>query len=433
MATDMTNAVTGALMGAAVGDALGSCVDGAKAGMIKNACRTLSDYIDPAEIFGREKSFKWRKPGLYTSITQQAMAVSESLVGDRGVRPEKTAARFLSLCGNSESPYGIFRMPDRNLRAALDALREGLPWDRAGSEYPGAGAAARIAPVALHLIERESALPDAVMRLSLITHRSVPAVSAAAAVAQMVMRLAAVAPDDFTAKAELIRETAAFCVKIETALCESHTASLPSYARREKYYFSDMLMGLADQLGREPAQVEKWIVESSAKNAPEPVARPTHEVACASVVYAIYNALVYSHDFEKAVTVTLNAGGFASAACAITGAIAGALHGAEAIPERWLAGLANRRQVALRAEAFARGRIAGPGAEKFIDMESALTKRENDERTSRMKKSGVELKPKKNREDQFEKLSRPVPVTGKYDGKTYRRDLKKIRKNMPED
>ncbi|NDJ78842.1 MAG: hypothetical protein GYB65_21535, partial [Chloroflexi bacterium] len=56
---------------------------------------------------------------------------------------------------------------------------------------------------------------------------------------------------------------------------------------------------------------------------------------------AVYCVLRYPNNFEKAVGFAARLGGDADTIAAITGAIAGALHGVSAIPARWLDTLEN--------------------------------------------------------------------------------------------
>jgi poly(ADP-ribose) glycohydrolase ARH3 len=60
-----------------------------------------------------------------------------------------------------------------------------------------------------------------------------------------------------------------------------------------------------------------------------------------AVPAAIYAFLAHPDSFEEAVTYAVRLGGDADTIGAMTGAIAGAYHGAAAIPERWLAALEN--------------------------------------------------------------------------------------------
>lgn len=64
--------------------------------------------------------------------------------------------------------------------------------------------------------------------------------------------------------------------------------------------------------------------------------------------------LIFRHNLEEAICAAAVAGGDTDTAGAIVGALAGAYHGASAIPERWLAGIAERE----RLEKVAQGLIS---------------------------------------------------------------------------
>ena len=65
-----------------------------------------------------------------------------------------------------------------------------------------------------------------------------------------------------------------------------------------------------------------------------------------------------STDFEHAVTLAVNMGRDASAAGAVTGALAGAVYGEAGIPERWLDQLQGRERIAAVAERLAEQSLA---------------------------------------------------------------------------
>lgn len=69
-----------------------------------------------------------------------------------------------------------------------------------------------------------------------------------------------------------------------------------------------------------------------------------------SVPMAIYCFLRYLDSFGKCVTYAVNLGGDADTLGAMTGAISGAYHGVEAIPERWLDKLEDRDYIQQLAE-----------------------------------------------------------------------------------
>lgn len=74
---------------------------------------------------------------------------------------------------------------------------------------------------------------------------------------------------------------------------------------------------------------------------------------------AFYAVTAYKESLEEAVTLALNTGGATGPLAALTGALAGAFHGVEAMPQRWLDGLANYekiRETAQRLHRVARSR-----------------------------------------------------------------------------
>jgi poly(ADP-ribose) glycohydrolase ARH3 len=69
-----------------------------------------------------------------------------------------------------------------------------------------------------------------------------------------------------------------------------------------------------------------------------------------SVPTAIYSFLRHSRSFQDAVLYAVNLGGDADTIGAMTGAISGAYHGIEAIPERWRNGLERKDDIEKLAE-----------------------------------------------------------------------------------
>jgi ADP-ribosyl-[dinitrogen reductase] hydrolase len=64
-------------------------------------------------------------------------------------------------------------------------------------------------------------------------------------------------------------------------------------------------------------------------------------------------AVLHRDSFEDAVVEIVNRGGDCDTVAAVTGTLAGALHGADAIPERWLASLVLRERLEKAADGLA--------------------------------------------------------------------------------
>ena len=93
-----------------------------------------------------------------------------------------------------------------------------------------------------------------------------------------------------------------------------------------------------------------------------PVAEAEEIVSSSFVLDTLQTALwtvLHAADFEHAVTIAVNMGNDATAAGAVTGALAGAVYGESGIPERWLDALTVRDRVTAAADKLAA--LAGVG------------------------------------------------------------------------
>ncbi len=423
MSDDPEDRIEGAIMGMAVGDALGASIDKAKPGALSNACKRVTTYVDPEKVFGRQKLYKWRKPGLYSSNTQQALVVLDSLLQDRCLRPEKVGRRMAELAKGAEFRSGVYRGCGRSLSLSLTDLRQGVNWDACGRNSPCNEAAARVVPIALYYRENEDEMVDAAARAALITHRNPIAVSSACAVALLVRRmmfLEEILPGE---GALLMTGLAADCRKHEVVVGDRYANMFFDGYRDLLHLFSDALAGVADRFGSGPVSVGAWIAKNADPHAANTVKRPTLDIALASVVYAIYLSLLKCDCYEDAVLEVVNAGGETAAMGAIAGAAAGALHGTAGLPDRFTSRLANRKQLKVRARSLAARKWNKGRIESLYEMEYGLTGREHDERLARMRRAGVEFPEKK----KTRKMSAPQPIAEKYDAKKFRRQQRRMK------
>lgn len=427
MGIDLKDRIIGTMFGLAIGDALGAPVEGAKQGAIRNAYKKLTDYVDAEGWVGREKIYKWRKPGLYTDDTQQALVLLDSVLQDRGLNPDSAAKRFADLARGAEYRFGVYRGAGSSFKSAIADYRQGITWSACGGNSFGPGAASRIAPVAVYYHKDLDQMAIKVIEASLFTHKNPVGISAALAVAYLISRCLATEELAKEDTAELIVSCADFCRQKEDMLARDYGHYLHEYEDRMLHVISGGLTGLAERIGNDRKRVLEWIVSHAALFSDVELTRPSVKFAPACVVFAIYEALSHPDSIEDAIVSAVNEGGDADTVGAITGAISGALHGVEAIPERWMKNLANRKQLKARAEALAAGKWMPGKLEDLYEMEYGLTGREHEERLARMKKFGVDFPEKKH----LDKLSEPEVIHGKYDRKKQRREIRRFKQWEP--
>ena len=287
----------GALIGTFVGDALGMPVEGWSWERIRQTYGEVREML-PARLGA----------GTYTDDTLLMIALAESLLAQGGrVVPEDLVRRFREVY----DPRRGFGAGMHQLVRLWDA---GVPWEEAarrlfdGGSY-GNGAAMRVAPVGVCFAPDLQAVYEAAVAQARVTHAH-PLAQQAAGLQAMAVALALEAtpatfdPEDFIAELE---------------------AALPASAETLRR----SLMLLLDL--RERWKDRHLIVRKLGNGA----------AAHRSVPTAIYAFITFWRSFEEALVYAVSLGGDTDTLAAMTGAIAGAFHGVQAVPQRWWDALEN--------------------------------------------------------------------------------------------
>ncbi len=289
---NLKSKIVGALVGTMTGDALGMAAEGVPVGAVQARYGELREMVDG-----------WQPAGHYTDDTEMMIGLAESLVE----------------CGRFDAGHAAARLaanfsPDRGYGGGafllLQRMQAGGDWQAlapaqfGGSGSFGNGAAMRMAPIGAFFHDDTEALVAAAEGSSRITHTH--SLGVGGGVAQAVAVALAVradpqsgfAPDAFLA--ELL----------------SLTADYPD--------FQSYLRPVRELLTASPPRDEVIRVLGNGV------------AAHRSVPLALYAFLSHADSFEEAVVYAVNCGGDADTIGAMTGAIAGAYHGLQAIPQRWL-------------------------------------------------------------------------------------------------
>ncbi len=277
----------GALLGVAVGDALGAPFEGSAPG--RGSARAAAAAPGP-----------WR----YTDDTHMTIALAESLLECEGFDGAHMAARFAAdyraepWRGYGPGPPQVFRL-----------VEAGAPWQGAaqtlfgGAGSFGNGGAMRVAPAALLAFPEPSRVAALAADTARVTHAHPYGVEGAVAQA--------------TAVAALLRSPG------DPAL---HTAGLLAEVRGAVR--SDLFRSACDSVAALlPAAPQQQVV-ATLGNGIE---------AFRSVPTALYAFLRHPTAFEDAIEYAVALGGDTDTIAAMTGALAGARLGEDAIPAQWRA------------------------------------------------------------------------------------------------
>jgi poly(ADP-ribose) glycohydrolase ARH3 len=293
--TEIKDRFIGALIGTFVGDALGAPYEGHDWKWIAERTIEFRDMIR-----GRY--------AVYTDDTQMMIGIAESLVACGGFDGADMARRFVE---NFEPARGY----GGGAFQVISNLSAGQPWNQAGvglfgnGSY-GNGSAMRIAPVGVFYHDDEEKLREIALLSSSITHTHPLGKQGAMLQAYAVSRALG-----YGLTGDL--DTGQMILKLRNFLPEDADV------------FRSKLVHTEQLLGENPLPHE---VVRSLGNGVE---------SFESVATAIYSFLSHQKSFRKAVVYAVNLGGDTDTIGAMTGAIAGAYHGYQRIPSRWLDKLEN--------------------------------------------------------------------------------------------
>ncbi len=295
----------GTLLGLATGEALGTPADFLTAEQVVERYGVITEMIGGG-VFDVA-------PGEVTDATEMMLCVAESLADHGAFHPEDIMGRLARWFDNRPHHVSL------TVRTALITYRSGTHWDLAsrrafeilGGPTADNGSLIRCVPTAL-LYSRDAANRlEVSLRESTLTHFD---------------RLAGWS-----------------CAALNDLVSAALRGGLPDDLPTIAHLFDDEDKRVAAVLRETPAAEVEEIVSSAS--------------ALDTLQTALWIALSAA-DFEHAVTVAVNMGNDATNAGAVTGALAGAIHGASGIPPRWLETLTVRDRVrAVADRLFERSRL----------------------------------------------------------------------------
>ncbi|WP_061297350.1 ADP-ribosylglycohydrolase family protein [Herbidospora cretacea] len=278
---DSRERVAGAVVGSAVGDALGAPFEFGPAG-------AFSARFPVSGVENEMRGGGGWDPGEATDDTQMAVHVAESLLERGGLDPQDVFARFQRWAADDPKDIGL---------QTEDVLTRGLPWNQAAEAHyrsthhaAGNGSLMRATTAAVYFAPQgRHATMDAARRISALTHGD-PAAGEGTAIFHDLLRAALTGADP-------LKEL-------------PHTLAAVHADHRERY-----------------ARVTS------------PTWHPAEATEFNGAVWPCLGSALWAlrttGGYEEAVRAAIDLGGDTDTLAAVTGALAGAVHGQSAIPARW--------------------------------------------------------------------------------------------------
>ncbi|MFD1721096.1 ADP-ribosylglycohydrolase family protein [Amnibacterium endophyticum] len=300
---DRSDRALGALVGLAIGDALGMPTQTLSRDEIRAAGGVTGFRDAPAE----HPLAHGLPAGHVTDDTDQALLLADLLVEGRGRVDPAVLAERLGEWEDRMRAAGSLDLLGPSTRAAVQAVRQGVPPEFAGAKGTTNGAAMRIAPVGVACAPDDPRLLERVEAACLVSHHTSVAISGAAAVAATV-----------SAGVEGLALAPAFAFALDVAREASSLGRWTAGAEVAARMLWAADLALNEDAARAVDGVVALIGTSLA----------TQE----SVPAAFAMLLLHPDDPWAACCAAAELGGDTDTIAAMTGAMAGALHGASAFP-----------------------------------------------------------------------------------------------------
>ncbi|EKD10332.1 ADP-ribosylglycohydrolase family protein [Limnospira platensis] len=303
--------VEGMMLGLAIGDALGNTTEGLTPQERKNFYGEIKDYR-PHPQLGSQSI------GLPSDDTQLAFWTLEQMNTDKGFNPENVVERF---CRQTITGIGstVFRFK-RNYRL-------GKPWYQCGVKSAGNGALMRIAPMIIpHLKTGTSDLWVDTALSAMLTHNDSSSIAACLSFVYMIRQLLYMeAPPDSTWWLKTYVD-----ISKDLEIDNSYRPRSGDFAN-----YSGYLWQFVNEKVSEAYRLQLSVVEACNR---------WHSGAylLETVPTVIYILMRHGSNLEEAIIRAVNDTQDNDTVGAIVGAVMGALHGKEKIPNRWLSQLAGR-------------------------------------------------------------------------------------------
>lgn len=299
---NLKSRLRGCLIGQCLGDALGYPIEGHDEAVcndfVFNHVRSWFTGDGPSDS-------SWS--GQYTDDSQMARELLISLIECGGLDPNDYVQRLIPL-------FSSGNIVGRGIACdeALNRLRAGVAWDKAGCPPPraGNGTAMRAAPVGMYYYRDLEVMIEISHRQGYITHQDTRCSAGSVAIAGTVALILREEADDVS---KLIETLADWMARHDDGFAEL-MRKLPDWLELPPHRAVEVI----GPAGRAPGHIEDWPGIS-------PFVVP-------SVLWSLYAFLRGRDDYFEAISIALSIGGDVDTTAAMTGALSGAWLGLEALP-----------------------------------------------------------------------------------------------------
>ncbi|MFC1670607.1 ADP-ribosylglycohydrolase family protein [Spirochaetota bacterium] len=406
------------LLNVIIGDALGNSFNGLGEAHIRATLKDINGYIDASPAL-KGKMFKWRKPGLYSSISQ-FMVILAAVLLKRKFNIDDFCNHILSSPKLDKCKFGIFRNPgnaEQNFIIGKD--------NDAEAYIP----CSRLIPITTPLAFKSELLSEKILNtisfIKLFTKDHYTISGALLYVTLLAQtgelnkahkKQATLIEKSIKVNNDILNELGSISHSIFSLGLNPDNIISAS----QKYSHTLIQISQTD----DEINAEKIICSNLNDILKTPVKRANVNNPLSILTYSIFLMNQYLSSPLASLLHIAQKGGASSALSSVSGALAGTFLNSEFTPKNLINNLINRKRVINIIEQVNKNRVSEIALEDFIKTEANLTIKENEELNAKLK----HIKPKKkkaNKKKELDLSKHIVESWTKIDKAKWRRKAKK--------
>lgn len=376
---DFQDKVVGCFFGMAVGDAMGTGVRGLKREAITQCFKRMDDFKDVRPFLGKGIK-QYRMQGLYSSMTQSALVVGDSLLKNRKLDVQEISNKLFEMSkGGNENSFGVFRHSRSSFRKSIEEIPNRLNPFLSDSDTDFCDFSAMSVPIALYFKNNQSAIMKSCIDVGLLMSKHPWEVVGLSLNGFIIARLLMEEVSDLESHSlnseKILSEAVEFCGEIEENFKGIQPGLWNDLGERAPA-MSRTLSVLSKKINSlDESNLSKWICENASGYLKAPVMHPSQGYVLTLMPLAVSLLLKPEQNFSSILANTLGQGRETDKLGVMAGAWAGALYGYEGIPAKLKSSLVNSNEIRVRGEALG-NRKKSKNTKDIYEMESGLTFKE---------------------------------------------------------
>ena len=382
-------------------DALATPFEGMSKGHIISSFKNIDNFTDPIPAL-KNNIDRWKKPNLYSSISQLLIIITGSLK-NRNIDISAFNNYFKDLPEITDGNYSIFRHPARLERKIItDSINQIS--DNQKIEC------SRLIPIITPFMRLKGSEEDISLLLIKTLNEYGAGIDTIVGSLIFISLLKKIKYDNLTDQTQLINLSIEVTQNI-TQILQKNTAKIfdlkinPDYLENSNQKYIDILNILSKHQNFKQAEIE--IIDNANKYSKDNITRATINHPLLTLPLALFIAAFSSSDPSTTMFTAVKLGGSTVALATIASVFSAAISKEDAVPKRLFNTLINKKKIISLTENISTKGISSKLVNEFVKSEASLTSKEIDELKSKLKNNPKSIKNRSKTRSKYD-LSAPT-------------------------